>query len=184
MKPLFSFETDYDIHTFIAMARALRMTVRKKHSKRSQIFGLGVAALGVSSIILWGPKLLTIAAIAVIILALLFEDRLNARFAMKRMLSGMERARSDFYEDRYVSATDIGTTEWHYDKIKAIAEDKVYFVFIFGESHTQAYDKRKMSGGTADAFRRFIVQKTGLNVQRILSIACREKTAYNNLYYK
>ena len=159
MKPLFSFETDYDIHAFIAMARALRMTVRKKHSKRSQIFGLGVAALGVSSIILWGPKLLTIAAIAVIILALLFEDR-------------------------YVSATDIGTTEWHYDKIKAIVEDKVYFVFIFGESHTQAYDKRKMSGGTADAFRRFIVQKTGLNVQRILSIACREKTAYNNLYYK
>ena len=37
MKPLFSFETDYDMNTFISMARALRMTVRKKHSKRSHI---------------------------------------------------------------------------------------------------------------------------------------------------
>ena len=167
MEPLFSFETDYDINTFIAMARALRMTVRKKRSKRSHILGLGVAALGVCSIILWGPKLLTIAAIAVIILALLFEDRLNAWLAMKRMLSGMERARSDFYEDRYVSATDIGTTEWQYDKIKAIAEDQAYFIFIFSESHTQAYDKRKMSGGTADVFRNFIMKKTELYVQRI-----------------
>ena len=51
MKPLFSFETDYDMNTFMAMARALRMTVRKKHSKRSLVFGLGVAALGVASII-------------------------------------------------------------------------------------------------------------------------------------
>ena len=166
-QPLFSFETDYDMNTFMAMARALRMTVRKKHSKRSLVFGLGVAALGVASIIMWGPKLLTIAAIAVILLALLFQDRLNAWFAMKRMLSGMERAQSDFYEDRYVSATDIGTTEWHYDKIKAIAEDKVYFIFIFSESHTQAYDKRKMSGGTGADFRDFIMQKTGLNVQRM-----------------
>ena len=86
---------------------------------------------------------------------------------MKRMLKGMEKARSDFYEDRYRSATDIGTTEWHYDKIKGIAEDNGYFIFLFSESHTQAYDKRKMSGGTADVYRKFIVQKTNLNVQRI-----------------
>ena len=167
MEPLFSFETDYDMNTFISMARALRMTVRKKHSKRSHILGLGVAFFGVVSIIIWGPKLLTIAAIAVIILVLIFEDRLNARIAIRRMLKGMEKARSDFYKDRYVSATDIGTTEWHYDKIKAIAEDKDYFIFLFSESHTQAYDKRKMTGGTGADFRDFIMQKTGLNVQRI-----------------
>ena len=29
MKPLFSFETDYDMNTFISMVRALRMTIRK-----------------------------------------------------------------------------------------------------------------------------------------------------------
>ena len=167
MEPLFSFETDYNMNTFISMARALRMTVRKKHSKRSHILGLGVAFLGVASIIVWGPKLLTIAAIAVIILVLIFEDRLNARVAIRHMLSGMEKAKSDFYEDRYVSATDIGTTEWHYDKIKAIAEDKDYFIFLFSESHTQAYDKRKMTGGSGADFRNFIMQKTGLNVQRV-----------------
>ena len=167
MEPLFSFETDYDRNTFISMARALRMTVRKKHSKRSHVLGLAVAFLGVASIILWGPKLLTIATTAVIILVLIFEDKLNAWVAMRRMLKGMEKVRSDFYEDRYVSATDIGTTEWHYDKIKAIAEDKDYFLFLFSESHTQAYDKRKMTGGSGADFRDFIMQKTGLNVQRI-----------------
>ena len=55
-QPLFSFETDYDMNTFMAMARALRMTVRKKHSKRSLVFGLGVAAFGVASIIMWGTE--------------------------------------------------------------------------------------------------------------------------------
>ena len=167
MEPLFSFETDYDMNTFISMARALRKTVRKKHSKRSHIFGVGVVVLGMASVFLWGPKVLTIAAIAVIILVLLFEDRLNAWVAMKRMLSGMEKAKSDFYEDRYVSATDIGTTEWHFDKIKAIAEDQGYFIFLFSESHTQAYDKRKMNGGTEGDFRAFIEEKTGIKVQRI-----------------
>ena len=79
----------------------------------------------------------------------------------------MEKARSDFYEDRYVSVTDIGTTEWNYDRIKAIAEDKDYFIFIFSESHTQAYDKRKMGGGTDLDFREFLMLKLGLNVLRI-----------------
>ena len=167
MKPLFSFETDYDMNTFISMARALRMTIRKKHSKRSHIFGWGVVVLGMAFILLGDVRVLHITAIAAIALALIFEDRLNAWVAMKRMLKGMEKARSDFYEDRYVSATDIGTTEWHYDKIKALAEDKDYFIFIFSESHTQAYDKRKMSGGTVADFRDFIMQKTGLNVQRM-----------------
>ena len=167
MKPLFSFETDYDMNTFISMARALRMTIRKKHSKRSHIFGWGVVVLGIAFIFLGDVRLLHITAIAAIALALIFEDRLNAWVAMRRMLKGMEKVKSDFYEDRYVSATDIGTTEWHYDKIKAIAEDKDYFIFLFSESHTQAYDKRKMTGGTGADFRNFIMQKAGLNVQRI-----------------
>ena len=167
MKPLFSFETDYDMNTFISMSRALRMTIRKKHSKRSHIFGWGVVVLGIAFVFLGDVRVLHITAIAAIALALLFEDRLNAWVAMKRMLKGMEKAKSDFYEDRYVSATDIGTTEWHYDKIKAIAEDKDYFIFIFSKSHTQAYDKRKMTGGSGADFRDFIMQKTGLNVQRM-----------------
>ena len=167
MEPLFSFETDYDMNTFISMARALRMTIRKKHSKRSHIFGWGVVVLGIAFTFLGDVRVLHITAIAAIALALLFEDRLNGWIAMKRMLKGMEKVKSDFYEDRYVSATDIGTTEWHYDKIKGIAEDKDYFIFLFSESHTQAYDKRKITGGSGADFRNFIMQKAGLNVQRI-----------------
>ena len=167
MEPLFSFKTDYDMNTFASMACALRMTIRKRHSKRSHIFGWGVVVLGIAFIFLGDVRVLHITAIAAIALALIFEDRLNGWIAMKRMLKGMEKVKSDFYEDRYVSATDIGTTEWHYDKIKAVAEDKDYFIFLFSESHTQAYDKRKMTGGTGADFRNFIMQKAGLNVQRI-----------------
>ena len=65
MEPLFSFETDYDMNTFISMARALRKTVRKKtQQKKSYLWGgSGRSWHGVC--ILWGPKVLTIAAVAV-----------------------------------------------------------------------------------------------------------------------
>ena len=39
MEPLFSFETDYDMNTFISMARALRKTVRKNAAK--EVISLG-----------------------------------------------------------------------------------------------------------------------------------------------
>ena len=167
MEPRFSFKTDYDMTTFTAMARAIRKTVGKKRSRRSHIFGAAVVVLGIAASLLWGPKPLTIAAIALIILVFIFENRINAFFAMKRMLPGMGQARTDFYEDKYTSATDIGTTEWHYDKIKHIAEDKDFFIFFFSKSHVQAYDKSRMYGGIDADFKAFIEEKTGLKVEVI-----------------
>ena len=41
----FVFETDYDSKAMTAMARGLRKTVRKKHSRRSHIFGWIVIVL-------------------------------------------------------------------------------------------------------------------------------------------
>ena len=42
---------------------------------------------------------------------------------VSKMETTESKVKSDFFEGRYVSATDIGTTERHYDKIKAMAED-------------------------------------------------------------
>ena len=72
-----------------------------------------------------------------------------------------------FSEDKFVSTTDVGKTEWNYDKILAVAETADFFVFIFSKNHGQVYDKGSLQGGTADDFRRFIEAAAGKPVQRI-----------------
>ena len=83
----FTFETQYNTKTMTSMAKALRKTIRKKHSQRSHIFGWIVTVLG----LLLGIKnfafdfrtIITAIAILVILIALLFEDRINGYMAKK-----------------------------------------------------------------------------------------------------
>ena len=49
----FSFTTTYDLPALTCMARALRKTVRKKHSRRSRIYAAVVMALGAVVLIFW-----------------------------------------------------------------------------------------------------------------------------------
>ena len=168
----FRFETQYTAKTMVVMARALRKTIRKKRSHRSHIFGWVVFALGVLLVLVNGFALnfrtvITLAAAAVILFALLFEDRINGYVASKQLLPGMEKAVTVFSEGGFTSTTDVGTTEWKYDKIAMLAETAGFFVFIFSASHAQLYDKQHLQGGTAEEFRRFIEQQTGKPVQQI-----------------
>ena len=48
-----------------------------------------------------------------------------------------------------------------------MTEDENYFVFVIGKNRTQAYDKRKLSGGTAAEFRSFLEEKTGRKVTAV-----------------
>lgn len=165
----FVFETDYDRKAMTAMAKGLRKTVRKKHSRRSHIFGWIVIALGL--LLSWPSEevkasdVLVWAAIAVMLGALLFEDRLNGYFARKKMLPGTSHAKAIFTEDGYRSETQMGNTEWKYENITAMAETKDYFVFLFSKNHAQVYDKRTLTGGTADEFRAFMQEKTGKAIE-------------------
>ena len=167
MEPVFSFETDYDLAAFASMAGALRKTVRKKHSCRAHIFGWVVVAVGILTLIIGGMNLFTLAAVVIVLAVLLFEDRINGRMAMRKILPGMAHAKTDFYEDHYVSVTEMGTTEWHYDKIKALAEDGNYFVLIFSQNHAQVYAGKSLKGGTDEEFCRFMERKTGLEMQKL-----------------
>ncbi len=168
----FRFETQYTAKTMAVMARALRKTIRKKRSRRSHIFGWVVFALGVLLVLVNGFALsfrtvITLAAAVVILFALLFEDRINGYVASKQLLPGMEKAVTVFSEGGFTSTTDVGTTEWKYDKIAMLAETADFFVFIFSASHAQLYDKQHLQGGTAEEFRHFIEQQTGKLVQQI-----------------
>jgi len=167
----FQFETAYTPSSMAVMAKALRKTVRKKHSRRSHTFGIIVAAvgilLGLSAEAINFKLVLTLMAVAAILLALIFEDRLNGYIAYKRMLPGMASSCVRFHEDGYHSKTPIGSSDFPYENIRALAEHKEYYVFIFSGSHAQLYDKRTLTGGSCETFKQFISRKTGLDFTSI-----------------
>ena len=168
----YTFESQYNAKTMASMAKALRKTVRKKHSRRSHIFGWIMVILGLLLLIFKGFTLdfrtiITLVALVVILVALLFEDKINGFVAKKRLLPGTEKAVTVFTEAGFISTTDIGKTEFSYDKIWLIAETSDFFVFIFSTSHAQLYDKHHLQGGTVDDFRCFIKKATDKQVQKI-----------------
>lgn len=166
----FTFETEYNVKTMALMAKALRKTIRKKRSRRSHIFGWIMAIIGLLLVIYRGfsfdfRSIITLAAVLVIVISLLFEDKINGYIAKRRLLPGTEKAVAVFSEKGFVSTTDIGKSEWNYDRIVNVAETDDFFVFMFNMSHAQLYDKRHLQGGTVDEFRRFIETATGKTVQ-------------------
>ncbi len=168
----FVFETEYGQKETTAMARTLRNTLRKKHSRRSHLFGWIVMILALLLTLPIGDKvfafdfktIFTYAVILILFLVLIFEDNINGYIARKRMLKGTEKSKATFRDNSYYSETEMGNTEWQYDKIGMIAETKDYFVFIFSPNHAQVYDKNNLIGGTAEEFRKFIQNKTNKEI--------------------
>lgn len=164
----FAFETEYGQKATATMARTLRKTLRRKHNRRSHIFGWIVMGLGLLLVLPIGEKaftfdfktIITCLTILALFTVLAFEDRLNGYIARKRMLKGTEKSKATFRDNGYYSETEMGNTEWSYDKIGVFAETKDYFVFVFSPSHAQVYDKKHLTGGTVEEFRKFIQDKT------------------------
>ena len=171
----FTFETVYDQKAVTAMAHGLRKTIRKKRSRRSHVFGWLVIVLVLlltlpldgEPLQIEGRTIITWAAGLMVLITLLFEDKINAWIARGRMMAGTDRAVCTFTQDGYCSESAAGKTEWHYENIRYIAEDKNYFVFIFDKNHAQVYAKQGMTHGTAEEFRTFIAEVTGKEVQCI-----------------
>lgn len=165
----FQFETRYDQKGLTALARALRRTIRKKHSRRSHLFGWCVVVLDILLIAVqrmldepWTWRnTLTLGVGVILTVILLTEDQVNAFFAKKKMLPGTSFARSVFTEEHYTSTTEIAATEFHYEAVQQVCETADYFVLLLSRQHGQIYDKASLSGGTAEEFRTFITEKTG-----------------------
>lgn len=168
----FCFDTVYDNAALTVMAKALRKTLRKRRSRRSHILGWLLTVLALFLALRSLPALslknvVTLLVALVLLLTLLFEDKLNGLIAKKRMLVGSERAKSAFTEESYRSATAIGETVFYYENIAALAESRDYFVFLFSFSHAQVYDKRTLTGGSEAEFRAFIEQRCEKKFTRI-----------------
>ncbi len=174
----FIFETTYNQKALTAMAKGVRKTARKKRTRRSHIFGWIVITLAIflaladikDGIEFTANRIITLLAAIAILIVLLFEDKINGYVARKRMLPGTEKSKVTFGEDSFFSETEVGTTEWNYERILILAETKDYFIFVFSSSHAQVYDKNNLSGGTVDEFRNFICERTG---KAMTTIKCR-----------
>ena len=168
-------QTVYDQRALCAMARALRKTIRKKHSRRSHVFGWIVAVLGLLLSFLGGEEgfavtgkaVVTWLAVALIVIALIWEDQINGYFAGKRALPGTKQTTTVFAEDGYVSSNAAGETRWNYENIQTVAETADYFVFVLNVNHAQVYSKRDMAGGTVEEFRAFMEKKLGKPVIQV-----------------
>ena len=113
------------------MARALRKTVRKKRSRRSHLFGWLAVAFGVLMLVtddgLNLRTALTAAAVALILIALLLEDRLTDMWPKSGCCPAPKPAVTVFEEGGFVSTTQVGRTEWKYDAIRLVAETPDFF---------------------------------------------------------
>ena len=172
----FHFTTVYDHACLTAMAKALRKTVRRKHSRRTNLFGILLIAF---VLLMWLPIVtgrrsadfgdwISLFAAAMVAFVLLREDKLNAFLAEKRMLPTSRRAEATFTETGYRSVTAAATTEWNYENISlaAICDVGDYVVFALNKTLAQAYDKRSLTGGSIEEFYAFIEEKTGKRVEK------------------
>jgi len=172
---LFIFETLYDQKALSVMAEALRKTIRKKNSKRSHILGIIIIICAIllslpgknEEFVISVNFIITWIVIIIMVLTLMFEDKLKGFFAKKRMLPGTEKAVTTFKEDVYVLETNAGKTEFYYSNIFALAETEEYFVFVFNKNHAQVFDKNNMNGGSVQDFKKFITEKTQKQIQAI-----------------
>lgn len=171
----FIFETNYDQKGISAMAEALRKTVRKKRSKRTHILGWLIILFAIlisipvkgEEFVLETRMIITWIVVLIMAITLIFEDKINGYIAKKRMLTGMDKAKTTFKEENYIIETNIGKTEFYYENIKEIAETDDYFVFVFDQSHAQIYAKKGIASGNVDDFRKFIIEKTEKKIQEI-----------------
>ncbi len=171
----FMFETIYDQKGISVMAEALRKTIRKKRSKRTHIWAILIIIFAIiislpqkdEEFVIKSNTIITWIVVAIMVVVLIFEDKINGYIARKRMITGMEKSITTFKEESYISETNMGKTEFYYNNINIIAETEEYFVFVFDQSHAQIYDKKGLKNGTLEEFKKFIERKTEKNIQEI-----------------
>lgn len=163
----FMFDTLYDQKGLTVMAKGLRKTLGKKKNKITVVFAIIVIIFAIPSKEISAGEIITLFFAILMIVAFIWQDSINAFFARSKMLKGANRATAEFNDDIYTCTTEIAKTDWKYENIKAIAENENYFVFFLSKNHGQLYDKRSIMGGTSEQFAQFIIDKTGLKIEKI-----------------
>jgi len=164
-------ETKYDLPAMKALARGLRKTVRRKHSRRSHIMGWVVIVFGVIMLLsaseINGNFIVTAIAVSAIVLSFCLEDTLNGLIAIRRGIPGLHSAVTEFDEDGYTSKTEVGESRFPYGNIICLAETKDYYLLLIGPNHGQVYSKSGITVGTEDQFKTLLEDKVSKHFVKV-----------------
>ena len=167
----FTFDLNYDFKAMTAMARAIRVGLQEEQNKKSKIIGWGFVALTVL-ILLFSSTFGWMQIAASIIIALfaaylIWQDQVNAYFAMKKLPEKMRTGRWLFRDDGYFSDTEAGESDYSYKNIFMMVESQGYMILVFHEGRAHIIDLSTIQGGTAQDFRRLLRRETSLTIQEV-----------------
>ena len=156
-------------------SRAMRRVLRRKRSIMWAIFGWSVFLFNALLLIPFDGepfaldvRTVTSLLVEVMLLSvLLFQDRFNGMIACKNTLAGTKDYHIVFGEESYTVITEVTTSTFRYELIDALAESQDYIIFLMKKRYAQPLDKRTLTGGTVEEFKRFLKEKTGKMFRRV-----------------
>ena len=171
----FEIHSDITNRSMTAAARAMRKVMRRKRSILWAVFGWSVFFINALLLIPFDGEPFTLDASTVMSLlvevmllsVLLFQDRFNGMIARKNALAGTKDYHIAFGEDSYTVVTEVTTSTFRYELIDAMAESQDYIILLMKKRYAQPLDKRTLTGGTVEEFKRFLEKKTGKTFRRV-----------------
>ena len=171
----FEIYSDITNRSMTIASRAMRKVLQRKSSILWAIFGWSVFFINALLLIPFDGEPFTLDASTVISLlvevmllsVLLFQDRFNGMIARKNTLAGTKEYHVAFGEDFYSVVTAATTSTFRYELIDALAESQDYIIFLMKKRYAQPLDKRTLTGGTVEEFKRFLEEKTGKDFRRM-----------------
>ena len=171
----FEIRSDITNRSMAIASRAMRRVLRRKRSIIWAIFGWSVFFINALLLIPFDGESFTLDASTMISLlvevmllsVLLFQDRFNGMIACKNTLAGTKDYHIAFGEESYTVVTEVITSTFRYELIDALAESQDYIIFLMKKRYAQPLDKRTLTGGTVEEFKRFLEEKTGKTFRRV-----------------
>ena len=171
----FEIRSDITNRSMTIASRAMRKVLRRKRSIIWAIFGWSVFLFNALLLIPFDGEPFTLDARTVISLlvevmllsVLLFQDRFNGMIACKNTLAGTKDYHIAFGEESYTVVTEVTTSTFRYELIDALAESQEYIILLMKKRYAQPLDKRTLTGGTVEEFKRFLEKKTGKTFRRV-----------------
>ena len=171
----FEIHSDITNRSMTIASRAMRKVLRRKRSILWAIFDWSVFFINALLLIPFDGEPFTLDAGTVISLlvevmllsVLLFQDRLNGMIACKNTLAGTKEYHVVFGEESYTVVTAATTSTFRYELIDALAESQDYIILLMKKRYVQPLDKRTLTGGTVEEFKRFLEEKTGKDFRRM-----------------
>ena len=171
----FEIYSDITNRSMTIASRAMRKVLQRKSSILWAIFGWSVFFINALLLIPFDGEPFTLDASTVISLlvevmllsVLLFQDRFNGMIARKNTLAGTKEYHVAFGEDFYSVVTAATTSTFRYELIDALAESQDYIILLMKKRYVQPLDKRTLTGGTVEEFKRFLEEKTGKDFRHV-----------------